>query len=170
MFWAEHTEADARSAILSFAQQAHLIKITDEEAEWLCDIAADDALSQPSKVRQQFPRCQGVLVTGGPKGAAFDVLGHTGRVQSCEVEVVETTGAGDAFFHCWVPEMLGRFPVWNRSGARRAADREREKQRVSGAVEFACAVGALTCTSEGAIAAQPTLQQVNDYVSRVRSS
>lgn len=47
---------------------------------------------------------------------------------------------------------------------------EREKQRVSGAVEFACAVGALTCTSEGAIAAQPTLQQVNDYVSRVRSS
>jgi fructokinase len=162
VFWPDCSEADARATILRFAQAADLIKITDEEADWLCGVDAATALKQPQTVRKHFPRSKAVLVTAGPKGAAWDVLGYTGCVKPCDVEVQETTGAGDAFTAGFVHSMLDfNFGLKLEREGKLSTD---EQARVKRAVQFASAVGALTCTADGAIDAQPTLQQVETFL------
>lgn len=152
----------ARSIIHEFSRMADIVKLTDEEAEWLLDISADTALSNPSLVRRKFPLSKAILVTGGEKGAAFDVLGHTGRIPCYDVDVRETCGAGDAFLAGFIDRMYD----FDFDREKEGKLGEKERRHVTKAVEFASAVGALTCTSEGAIEAQPLLSEVQAFLER----
>lgn len=72
---------------------------------------------------------------------------------------VETTGAGDAFTAAFLKSLLsnvdnngsnsdaGGIPLWTLT-------------QVQHALDMASSAGALTCTKPGAIAGQPTLEQV----------
>ena len=101
VFWPNHKEEDARDEIFSLCQRAHIVKLTDEEAEWLLDISANKALADPLRIHKEFfPNALAVLVTAGEKGAAYSMLlgsDCTGTVEPFDVKVVETTGAGAAF-------------------------------------------------------------------------
>lgn len=102
VFWADPTGAIAKMAPLVAA--ADIVKLTDEEAEWLLGVDAGEALTSPevveAKLREEMaPNLVGVLVTAGEKGAAYSFRSgqYRGFQEVFDVPVVDTTGAGDAF-------------------------------------------------------------------------
>lgn len=153
VFWEKRGEAVARRVIADFLPAADLVKITDEEVEWLLDIPAADALAHPEAVLAKFPAAKGVLVSAGEKGCSYAFSGpggkmsNTGVVPVFRVDVADTTGAGDAFLSGFIHAMLA-------AGGLDALAADPEKARA--AVRYATACGAFTCTGPGAIGPQPT--------------
>lgn len=157
-------EKDARRQILDFCQQqADVIKLTDEEAEWLLGIPAATSLEKPSLVADAFPKAFAVLVTAGEQGASYSMWGITGRLDAAAMidssKVVETTGAGDAFTAGFLHQLL-------QLDLAKAAKMPLDKRAVlvEDLIRFASITGGLTCTAEGAMAAQPTLTEVESYM------
>lgn len=166
VFWPNHQEEDAREEIFRLCQKAHIIKLTDEEAEWLLDIPADKALADPSSIHKEFfPDSLAVLVTAGEKGAAYSMLSGSvckGKIEPFNVPVVETTGAGDAFTAGFLHALMS---VEDMEGIlQESTPSQKVNDTIHDIVRFAAAVGALTCTKEGAIAAQPTFEEVESFL------
>jgi len=156
VFFQPEERGNAKERILQFARKATIVKMTDEEAEWLLDMSAVDALEHPERVHESFPHAKAVLVTAGEKGSAYSVEAgkHIGIIAPFSVNVVETTGAGDAFTAGILHGLVS-----NKYNLQEATD-------VRKLVQFASAVGALTCTREGGIAAQPRLEDVHALLSK----
>lgn len=91
--------------------------------------------------------CGAVVVTRG--GAGVEVIDATGRehVPAHRVEVVDTTGAGDAF----CGSLAARLAAGDRLGV---------------AVRWAAAAGALATTVAGAVPAQPTAAAIRALLAR----
>lgn len=172
VFWPNHKEEDARDEIYSLCQRAHIVKLTDEEAEWLLNVPAKKALADPLQIHKEFfPNALAVLVTAGEKGAAYSMLlgsDCTGKVEPFDVKVVETTGAGDAFTAGFLHALLALNDdleeLLRSSSSSSSSDDNNMKETINDIVRFAAAVGALTCTKEGAIAAQPTFSEVESFL------
>ena len=166
-FWPSDGEDLARKEIMKFTQQASIIKMTDEEVEWLLGIPAAEALSNPQSVHSQhFPNALGVLLTAGENGVAWSLLGSVGHMEAFSVDVVETTGAGDAFTAGFLHSLMAMEGP-DLIDLRNQSVPEKERNEIIFALlEFACAVAALTCTKEGAIPAQPTYDEVESFLSR----
>ncbi|CAN0599021.1 unnamed protein product, partial [Laminaria digitata] len=48
-------ESLARERIAAFSLTADVVKLTDEEAEWLAGVPGDEALHDPSCLKKMFP-------------------------------------------------------------------------------------------------------------------
>jgi len=145
--------------------KADIVKVTDEEAEWLYGIPAADALQSPEKVLEELPRARGVLVTAGAKGSSYAFRSGggktdlTGVVPVLTVEVHDTTGAGDGF--------LGGFlHYFVKAGGLDGLTRDADELRKS--VEFATACGAYVTQGPGAIAPQGDEADIEEFLSTVR--
>ena len=92
--------AAAPAAVAPYAARADVVKLAEEEAEWLYGVPADEALAAPDAVLARLPDAAGVLVTGGGAGCAYCFRGPGGkaelggRVPAAKVDVVDTTGEG----------------------------------------------------------------------------
>lgn len=52
---------------MAFSETADVVKLTDEEAEWLLGIPGDEALENPSALTSYFPSAEvRRLIEGGP--------------------------------------------------------------------------------------------------------
>ncbi|MEO0869261.1 MAG: PfkB family carbohydrate kinase, partial [Cyanobacteria bacterium J06642_11] len=78
---------------------------------------------------------------------------NSGEVPGFDVDVEDTTGAGDAFVAGFLHQLCihGRHYLLDEDGARQV-------------VRYASAVGALTTTRSGAIAGQPTPREVDAFL------
>lgn len=180
VFWTiPHDQA--RSIISEYIHQyADIVKVTDEEAEWLWGMSPSDALSHPEKVLGKLPHAKGVLVSAGEKGSSYAFKSSSsvegggdiregsssssilsGVCPVMNVKVVDTTGAGDSYLSGFIFYMLMCGGVDAMVGAG-ATGGEGEKLRH--AVQFATACGAATCKKAGAIDAQPTLHEVEELL------
>lgn len=155
VFFADPSAAPA--VVRPYVEGADVVKVAEEEAEWLFGVPAVTALDNPDAVLSRLPAAAGVLVTGGGAGCAYAFRGPGGKasvagcVPAFPVSVADTTGAGDAFLGGFVAAALdagGIAAVCADAGALRAA------------VEFGAAAGALTATAPGAIDAQPSRERV----------
>ena len=131
----------AQSAIRPLLEQAALIKLAREEALWF--FAGDD----PRVISSGLPQRPDVVVTDGAAPVRWCIGGTSGtQAAFSPPNVVDTTGAGDAFtaglLHRWLA------PVAER-------------------LRFAAACGALVCAGAGGIDPQPTEAQVEAFLGGV---
>ncbi len=141
MFWPAPAEAPGQ--VYDLLQAAQFLKVSVEESEWLFGTDCAEAIAH------RLPHLSGVLVTAGAKGCQYWLAGNIGAVPGFSVDVEETTGAGDAFTAGFIHQLLHRGRV------------SLEDADVAQAVvTYANAVGALTTTRPGAIAALPTPNEV----------
>jgi 2-dehydro-3-deoxygluconokinase len=110
--------------LLDLARRADLVFVGADEAEALW------GLSAPEQIRDLIHGPRTVVVKRGADGAVAFEGGETVRVRALPVDVVEPTGAGDAFAAGYLAGAVRRLPLQGRLGlAVRAA---REALRVSG--------------------------------------
>jgi fructokinase len=145
VFWLDRQKAPP--LIEEVLQQADLIKCSDDEAQWLFKT------DNPLEIARRFETVKGVLVTAGAQGCSYSLGDSSGHVPVFEVKVIDTTGAGDGFVAGFLHQCcnLGEAILQHPEVARNA-------------VLYASAVGALTTTKPGAIAAQPTVREVEDFL------
>ena len=122
----------------------------ESEATTLTGVQVVDlqtGLEAATTIHERFPST-GVVVTLGAQGAvAVDRDGNTHVTPPYEVDVVDTTAAGDAF--------TAAFAVSLANG-----------DSVPDALSFAAAAGALTVTRFGAVPAIPRLEEVRALMDR----
>lgn len=136
-FWLDETEA--KPLIERLWSHIDFLKLAEEEARWLFETA--DAGS----IFYRLGSVEGVLVSNGAAQVSYCLCENEGRVSPFPVKVRDTTGAGDAFLAGLIHQLC-------QIGIQKLAN----PQVVQNIVKYACAVGGLTTTKSGAIAAQPT--------------
>lgn len=145
VFWKDPEQAPA--IIHRMVEQADFLKLSEEEAEWL--YGTTDA----GVIAHRVGSLEGVLVTGGEKGCSYYLGNFEGKIPAFTVEVEDTTGAGDSF----VAGILHQL-------CRRGIQSLKDPQVAHDVVFYASAMGALTATRPGAIAAQPTAAEVEAFL------
>nr|PNR63073.1 hypothetical protein PHYPA_001498 [Physcomitrium patens] len=84
----------AKVMIKSIWDQADIIKVSDEEVIFL---TGGDPTEDENNMRMFHLRCKLMLVTEGAEGSRYYTQRFKGEVGGIKVQVVDTTGAGDAF-------------------------------------------------------------------------
>ncbi|KAL9239138.1 hypothetical protein vseg_013487 [Gypsophila vaccaria] len=142
---------DARDGIMSIWNHADIIKVSDEEVEFLTQ---EDPHNEEVVMKLWHDNLKLLLVTDGEKGCRYFSKNFKGSIKGFSVDTVDTTGAGDAF--------VGSFLY---SLAKDPSLLEDEK-KVKEALTLSNACGALATTQKGAIPALPTLSQALDLVNK----
>lgn len=138
---------EAKRQMLWGIAQADVVKISDEEVEFLFGAepqAGADHIIQEYGVKLVFVTC-------GADGCFFKNQNCSGHVPSLrEIKAVDTTGAGDIF---------GGSAVWKLLQLGKVPEMLNEEE-VRSITEFACASAGLSTTKPGGISSVPTLEQV----------
>jgi len=124
-----------------FATMADVVKLSDDDAAWVYpELETPQVLE---RILGLGPRL--VAVTLGDRGAvAVFADGHV-EVPALSVTVVDTVGAGDSFGAGLIAALVDRGALGPASGAKL------DTAIVTGAVDYAVAAAAITCTRRGAV-------------------
>ncbi len=147
MFWLD--EQAAQPLINRLWQYVDFVKLAAEEAQWL--FGTTDA----GAITHRLNSVEGVLVSDGDAQVSYCISENEGKIEPLKVSVQDTTGAGDAFLAGFIHQLC-------QYGTQQLQD----PQVVRDIVRYACAVGGLTTTRAGAIAAQPTPEEVDALLAK----
>jgi fructokinase len=139
----------ARAGMLLGMGYAHVVKISEEELEFL---TGDHNLNE---LWRAYPHLRLIAVTRGAGGAALYTPTGMHDAPGFVVSAVDTTGAGDAFVAGMLTQML------EIAGADPDTDYTPHLARI---VRFANAVGALATTAKGGIPGLPTRAAVTAFL------
>lgn len=145
------SKALAAERIQSGLDFVDVVKISDEEIELVTGQKTPDAAAD--YLLRKGISC--VVVTLGKNGAYAAVKGAAVRVPVPDVPVVDTTGAGDAFWGGFLYKLA-------KSGLRPEKLGEAELKEF---ITFANAVASLCVQSRGGIPAMPIMSKVSDFLS-----
>ena len=140
----------AKEQLIWGLQQADVVKISDEEVEFLFGLGMEEGAQH---ILDTFGT-RLVFVTCGPNGCWFQNAKAKGHVDSLKnIKVIDTTGAGDIF---------GGSAVWKllQTGKAPEALTEADLQEIVG---FACTSAGLSTTRSGGISSIPDAEQVKSY-------
>ncbi|AZK47475.1 carbohydrate kinase family protein [Paenibacillus lentus] len=147
---------ECRKTIQAFIPAAHILKISEDEIEFITGI--------PSPEKAIAALFQGhvkaILYTRGKNGADLYLSPEEKyECQGFNVEVQDTTGAGDAFMGGFLYKLLDKKAVQdNITELLRGNHLE--------ILQFANATGALTTMKKGAIPALPNLADVQTFIQK----
>ena len=140
-------EEDAREAIEWSLHQADIVKISDEEIDWLWGFSPEEGAE---KLLREYGVSL-VYATLGPKGCYAANGTNRVTVQSPSgIHVVDTTGAGDIFGGSAMSQFI-------RCKKMPADLTETELRRI---VSFACTAASLSTQTRGGIASVPEYSDV----------
>lgn len=141
------SEEICRETIISFFEDAHILKLTDEELFFLTE--TNDLHEGIAKLNQYLVPI--VLITVGANGAYAVLNGETIHVPTDKVNAVDTTGSGDAF-------MAGvlRFVHFNGLPT--------TNEDLFKCVKFGNKLGALAATKPGALTALPHYDDIKEWL------
>lgn len=148
MLWKD--KYDAMTHMRSLLPYADLVKISDEETELLTDHKDPEQalrylLSKGARI---------AIVTLGDQGAMLGYNGIYTHIPSFRVpKVVDTTGAGDAFWGAFLSRILKGIPIDNL-----------DYGILVDYVRFSNAAAALCITKRGAIPAMPTEDEIKRFI------
>ncbi|WP_414621424.1 carbohydrate kinase family protein [Calothrix sp. CCY 0018] len=145
VFWKNPDAAPDK--IRELIKKVDFLKLAKEEAELLFDTYDAGAITY------RVNTLEGVLVTDGDKGCAYCLGENEDKLPAFSVPVVDTTGAGDSFVAGFVHQLLNY-------GVQNLKDAEIVKKIIA----YASAAGALTTLKPGAIASQPTAEEVEKFL------
>lgn len=140
--------AEAKAGIMLGWPRAHIIKISEDEAQYLT--GESDLIRAGRSLWHD--RLKLMTITLGCNGCIYLTSRFEGMVAGITVETVDTTGAGDGFLAGLLRGLL-EDP--------NALD---DEPRLREVCRFANIVGALTTTERGAIPALPDLARVKGFL------
>jgi len=144
---------DCRNAILEFIPMAHIVKISDEEWEFIAGTS-----NREEAIASLFVGdVKAIINTKGPLGADLYLKDKKYESSGYRVEVQETTGAGDAFMGGLLYQLLDK----------KVSPHDLEETLESChqyILAFANASGALTTTGKGAISSLPTKEEIHRLI------
>jgi fructokinase len=146
MFWPNPD--DAKPLIQKLLKKVDFLKVTKEEAELFFDTKDAGAIAH------RLDTVEGVLVTDGGKGCVYCLSDWEDKLPAFSVETKDTTGAGDGFVAGFIHQLSQQ--GLNKSFATAQAAKD--------VIRYASAVGGLTTLKPGAIAAQPTVSEVEAFL------
>lgn len=147
--------ADCKNTILEFLPQADLVKVSSDEMPFIFDTESEQAVAD---------RCfalgiKAVLVTRGAAGSAIYTPGRMVEVESIDVKVEDTTGAGDAYTGAVLSCLVGH-----------SLEKSLIPQNVDKMIELANIVGSMTTMQKGGIASIPTIEQAQAFMRELQGS
>ncbi|KAM1063446.1 hypothetical protein TB2_027132 [Malus domestica] len=141
----------AQKGIMSIWNQAEIIKISEEEIEFLT--GGDDPYDDEVVLKKLYhPNLKLLLVTEGPAGCRYYTKEFKGKVAGIKTDAVDTTGAGDSFVAAILNSLGSDINLY------------KDEQKLREALLFANGCGALTVQKKGAIPALPTKEAVNQLL------
>ncbi|KAJ0518485.1 putative fructokinase [Helianthus annuus] len=140
---------EAREKIMSIWDKAEVIKVSDNELEFL---TGSDKIDEEVAMSLWHPNLKLLLVTLGDKGCNYYTKHFHGTVSAFRVKAVDTTGAGDSFVGALLTKIVDDQSI--------IEDEEKLKELL----RYCCACGAITTTIKGAIPALPTSLQVDTFL------
>jgi fructokinase len=145
VFWPD--QSIAPQMIHDLIKRVDFLKMAEEEAEWLFET------KDPGSIAHRLGTLEGVLVTAGEKGCAYCLSQSEGKIPSFQIDVEDTTGAGDSFLAGFIHQLCThQLPDLNNPAMAKDI------------VKYASAAGALTTMRPGAIDAQPTGAEVDAFL------
>lgn len=134
--------ADCRQAIREFLPCADLVKLSDDEVEFVTGCADERAAA-----KLLFEgRCRMLLVTKGAAGSAVYTPNAEAHADTVRVPVVDTTGAGDSFIGSFLYQLT-------RDGVGAAELASLPQERLTGYLRFSACYASLTVQQKGAVMA-----------------
>ena len=144
--------AEAAKAMEWGLHQADVVKISDEEVEFLFGLAPEAGAAH---ICREFG-AKLVFVTCGGKGCYYQNQNAAGWVPALSgIKVVDTTGAGDIF---------GGSAMWKLLRLKKSPE-ELTQEELEKITAFACAAAGLSTQKSGGISSVPTLADVERVVS-----
>jgi fructokinase len=141
----ESAEA-AREVVNPLLDRSQIVKLSDDE---ISPLLGTQRAEEAAKILLDRGVAL-VFVSLGPEGAFYATKDFEGEVPSFEVEVLDPTGAGDAFLAAALVCLSEG--EWDEETVRKAARR-------------GTAAGAIACTDYGAMRALPTKDELDRFVS-----
>lgn len=138
---------EAKQGILDTLHYADILKISEEEAEFLFGLTDCEAACQ--HIAQTYG-IKFIIITRGPKGCLAMVNGKFYASYAYDLKTIDTTGAGDSFLAGVLYNLI-------TSGKDFADMSDAE---INYMFDFANATGSLVTTKKGAIPAVPTLEEI----------
>ena len=149
------SEESCRDAILEFLHLAHIVKISDEELEF---ITGYDTVDKAKEVLFNGS-VKMVIFTKGKDGAEIYTKDKVVSIEGNVVEVVDTTGAGDSFIGAFLFKLLEN--EVNLEGIDKlSCDTIRDY------LLFANHYAAYSTTKKGAIGSYATLDEITKYMNK----
>ncbi len=139
IFWNNfNIKKDSHFKVKNFLHYAHILKLASEEAKLF--FSTDD----PFEISQVLKNKPDVIITDGPNPIKWFINEMKGcnKVVHHSSEIVDTTGAGDAF----LAGLISRYYLDSSP---------QDQFKIKDYVKFASVCGLLTCFGEGAIEPQP---------------
>ena len=148
------SEADAKAAIEWGLQRCDILKISDNEIEFMT--GETDFDKGAAILKERFPQIRLLNVTAGGDGSFSYYGGKRVFVPACKLGgVIETTGAGDTFCASVLNFMLEH-----------GLD-ELTEQDMTAMLRFANTAAYIVTTKKGAIRSMPEREQVEELLKRI---
>ena len=140
-----------RQAILEFAPLSHVLKISDEELEFITGF---------STIEEALPRLftgntRMVIYTKGSQGAECYTARGKAFAASRKVKAVDTTGAGDGFIGSFLYRLAD-------AGVTAESLSEVTPEQMESHLTFANNFCGISVTKHGAIASYPTMEEMGE--------
>jgi len=150
-FSSEISLTERISLIKNFLNHAHILKLSREEAILFFDH------DNPLLISQQMLKRPDVIITDGKNPVSWYINGLEGTTETPNSkEIVDTTGAGDAFLAGLISKLVSSGYPSN-------------ELEIEDCLKFSSVCGLLTCLGEGAIEQQPDYEKVNKFLGSLMS-
>ena len=146
LLWQHLPETEVRKRLLWGATQADIMKLSLEELQWL--FPTRSPLNALSELHRLGPTI--IFLTFGSDGSLVSTKDILLYRPTYDTPVLDTTGAGDAFFGCAISCFLKDEAHWKMPTAEFLID----------VLDSANAAGALCCSRFGAMPAMPNAEEI----------